>query len=128
MAFDVQDAHRLSVRQKDPIVVCDNGLNHFIDGLVQAQHLLTPRRSQVPRPQGQVIRPREDPAVRELAGTMRVADSGNERASKGLILTTSTFTQGARELAATLQIDLMDGVALREELRSEPATGVSNPP
>jgi len=61
--------------------------------------------------------------VRELAGTMRVADSGNERASNGLILTTSTFTQGARELAATLHIDLMDGVALGEELRSEPATG-----
>lgn len=54
---------------------------------------------------------------------MRVADSGNERASNGLILTTSTFTQGARELAATLHIDLMDGVALGEELRSEPATG-----
>ena len=47
--------------------------------------------------------------VRELEGAIRLADLGSEKRSKGMILTTSTFTSGAMSAALELGFQVIDG-------------------
>ncbi|WP_260858928.1 restriction endonuclease [Paraburkholderia sp. BCC1885] len=47
--------------------------------------------------------------VRELQGTMQVADTGASKRSKGMIVTTSSFTSGAIAVAAEFGFELVDG-------------------
>jgi restriction endonuclease Mrr len=47
--------------------------------------------------------------VRELEGALRLADAGSSKRSKGLIITTSTFTEGTKLAALELGFELIDG-------------------
>ena len=47
--------------------------------------------------------------VRELEGAIRLADKGAGSPSRGMLVTTSTFTSGAVSAASTLGFELIDG-------------------
>jgi hypothetical protein len=56
--------------------------------------------------------------VRELAGTMRLVDANSGSTSRGMIITTTRFSQGAQLAARELGIELVDGetfVQIRRE-------------
>jgi hypothetical protein len=59
--------------------------------------------------------------VRELQGAIQLADKGASSVSKGMIITTSTFTDGASVSAAELGFLLIDGVLLRTLLAEKPS-------
>jgi predicted helicase len=50
--------------------------------------------------------------VRELEGAIKLADRGFSMVSRGLIITTSSFSDGARQTAHTLGFELIDGAQL----------------
>jgi restriction endonuclease Mrr len=47
--------------------------------------------------------------VRELEGAIKLADFGSSIVSRGLIVTTSSFSAGAQEVARALGFELIDG-------------------
>lgn len=53
-------------------------------------------------------------AARDLYGTMQ-----NERANKGILITTSHYTSAAREFAKDLPLQLIDGAGLLSLLETE---------
>jgi hypothetical protein len=50
--------------------------------------------------------------VRELGGAMQLVDAGTDSTSRGILLTTSTFSSGAVLAAKELSIELIDGAHL----------------
>lgn len=60
-------------------------------------------------------RPVGPDVVRELIGAINGADVGSSVTSKGMVITTSRFTEGAVELADSLDIVLIDGDAFVKE-------------
>jgi hypothetical protein len=56
--------------------------------------------------------------VRELEGAIRLADAGSSKRSKGLIITTSSFTDGSRLAASDLGFELIDGSQFSVLLKS----------
>lgn len=54
-------------------------------------------------------RPVGPDVVRELVGAITSADRGSERSSRGMIITTSTFTSGAASEAITQDFRIVDG-------------------
>jgi len=57
--------------------------------------------------------------VREVEGAIRLADADSSGRSAGMIITTSTFTDGATQAAGELGITLVDGAKLADELRAK---------
>lgn len=57
-------------------------------------------------------RPVGPDVIRELEGAIHLADSGTTSTSKGMVITTSTFTAGAITAAAALNFELVDGARL----------------
>ncbi len=56
--------------------------------------------------------------VRELEGAISLADAGSAKRSRGMIVTTSTFTDGTKLVATDLGFSLIDGHQLSELLKS----------
>jgi hypothetical protein len=56
--------------------------------------------------------------VRELKGAIDLADAGSEKHSRGMIITTSTFSEEARGTAGHFGFELIDGPALARLLRA----------
>lgn len=52
--------------------------------------------------------------VREVAGAVELAGSGSATPTKGMIITTSRFTEGAASAASKLGIELVDGAQLAQ--------------
>lgn len=59
-------------------------------------------------------RPVGPDVVRELEGAIRLADKGTTGTSRGMIITTSSFTSGAVETAAALDFELISGEMLAQ--------------
>lgn len=57
-------------------------------------------------------RPVGPDVVRELAGAIKLADVGAEQSSKGMIMTTSSFTSGAVTSAVEFGFDVVDGARM----------------
>jgi len=54
--------------------------------------------------------------IRELSGAISLADEGATRPSRGMVLTTSRFSSGAKEIADQLGFVLIDGSELMQRL------------
>ncbi|MDF2461809.1 MAG: putative restriction endonuclease [Ramlibacter sp.] len=57
-------------------------------------------------------RPVGPDVVRELEGAIRLAGAGQENSSKGMLITTSSFTSGAVSAALALGFEVVDGAKL----------------
>ena len=65
-------------------------------------------------------RPVGPDVIRELHGAIRLAEAGAERKSRGILITTSTFTSGAVASASELGIELIDGKTFAKQLKALP--------
>lgn len=54
--------------------------------------------------------------IRELAGSISLADSGSTRVGRGMVITTSRFSSGAIETARHFGFELIDGIDLTRRL------------
>lgn len=66
-------------------------------------------------------RPVGPEVIRELFGAIALADAGASMASRGIIITTSQFTSGAREAAEQFGFELIDGPSFVRQLSEPPS-------
>jgi len=67
-----------------------------------------------------LTRPVGPDVVRELAGTIKLVDANSGSTSRGVLITTSRFTDGAVLTAKELAIELIDGAAFARLLAALP--------
>lgn len=66
--------------------------------------------------------------IRELSGAIALADEGASRPSRGIVITTSRFSSGAKEVADQLGFVLIDGKEFAQRLsRLHLASGFADP-
>lgn len=66
--------------------------------------------------------------IRELSGAIALADEGASRPSRGMVITTSRFSSGAKEVADQLGFVLIDGKEFAQRLsRLHVASGFADP-